>query len=327
MPRPLRTATLVGVLVLILGGCGKAAEAPSSPTVGRPELAELTIGVLPIADVAPIYLAIDRGLFANEGLEVTVELVQGGAAAIPALVAGDLDIAYGNWVSFLLANQADVDLRAVAAGVAAAPGFTELLALPESGLEGNPAGLAGTTVAVNTLANIGELAIRSTLRDAGLEPDAVQLIEFPFPEMAAALERGDADVIWASEPVPTVVKRDLEAVVVTDSFVGEMDAFPVAGYQATEEFVNANPNTVAAFRRALASAVALIRDEPDALTDTLLAYTGLPREVVEELSLPSYEAGLDAATLERVRDYLVEFGLLEEGLDVSGLVAAGSRSE
>lgn len=333
-PRIGPSRTLASALVIVLAACGGTPEtgAPtgsgaSPAAAGPPETAELTVGVLPIADVAPIYLAIDRGLFADEGLDVSVELVQGGAAAIPALVAGDLDIAYGNWVSFLLANQADVDLRAVAAGVAAAPGFTELLARPDSGLEGNPAGLAGATIAVNTLANIGELAIRSTLRAAGLEPDAVQLIEFPFPEMGGALERGDVDVIWASEPVPTVVKRDLGAVVVADSFVDEMEGFPVAGYQATADFVEANPNTVAAFRRAVAAAVALMEDEPDALTETLLDYTGLPAEVVDALSLPRYETTLEASTLERVRDYLVEFGLLDEGLDVTQLVVSGSPSE
>lgn len=316
-------------MALLLAACSATPSASARPsqTGDAPELTELTIGVLPIADVAPVYLAIERGLFADEGLDVSVELVQGGAAAIPALVAGDLQIAYGNWVSFLLANQEGIGLRAVAAGVAAAPGFTELLALPDSGLEDNPAGLGGATIAVNTLANIGELAIRSTLRDAGVAAAEVQLIEIPFPDMGAALGRGDVDVIWASEPVPTVVKGDLGAVVVADSFVGEMEGFPVAGYQATAEFVDENPNTVAAFGRALAAAVALMEEEPEALTETLLGYTNLPEETIAQLSLPSYETTLEPATLERVRDYLVEFELLDEGLDVSELVAVGPSQE
>ena len=292
-----------------------------------PEQEEITVGVLPITDVAPVYLAVERGLFADEGLAVTVELVQGGAAAIPALVAGDLDISYGNWVSFLLANQEGIELRAVAAGVAAAPGFTELLALPDSGLGGDPAALAGTTIAVNTLNNIGELAIRSTLLANGVEPNDVQLVEVPFPDMGAALERGDVDVIWASEPIPTVVKRDLGAVTVADSFIGDMEGFPVAGYQATAGFVADNPRTVAAFQRAMAAAVAIIADEPETLTEVLLGYTNLEAEVIDELSLPDYQSTLDAATLTRARDYLVEFSMLEEGLDVEALVVVSTQTE
>lgn len=283
--------------------------------------------MLPIADVAPVYLAVERGLFADQGLTVTVELVQGGAAAIPALVSGDLHVSYGNWVSFLLANQEGIDLRAVTAGVAAAPGFTELLALPDSGLEGDPGALAGTTIAVNTLNNIGELAIRSTLLANDVDPADVQLVEVPFPEMGAALERGDVDVIWASEPVPTVVKRDLGAVTVVDSFIGEMDSFPVAGYQATAEFVDANPRTIAAFQQAMAEAVAIIANEPETLTEVLLGYTNLEPDVVAEIALPNYQSLLDLATLERVRDYLVEFDMLETGMDVEALVVAAAPPE
>lgn len=317
-------------LVLLLVACGGRTDASGSATAGddgRPEHAELRLGLLPIVDVAPIHLAIERGLFEAEGLTVSVEVVQGGAAAIPALVGGDLDIAYGAWPSFLIANQQGIALRAVADGVAAAPGFTEFLALPESGLEGNPAALAGTTIAVNTLGNIGELAVRSALRDAGVDPDDVELVEIPFPDMGAALERGDVEVIWASEPIPTIVKDELGAVVVVDSFVGEMDAFPVAGYQATATFVADNPRTVAAFQRALAAAVALAADDPSLLVDIVPQYTNLTPALAEAIALPTYRAELDPSVLQRVNEYLVTFELLEAGLDVDALVAGEAASE
>jgi len=323
----LSSARTAALALLLLAACGAPQTTPAPSGNDGPERAEITVGVLPIADVAPVYLAVERGLFTAEGLTVTVELVQGGAAAIPALEAGELDISYGNWVSFLLANQQGIELRAVAAGVAAAPGFTELLALPDSGLAGDPAALAGTTIAVNTLNNIGELAIRSTLEANGVDPDDVQLVEIPFPDMGAALERGDVDVIWASEPVPTVVKRELGAVTVVDSFIGEMEGFPVAGYQATDDFLAENPRTVAAFQRAMAAAVAIIADQPETLTEVLLGYTNLAPEVVEQLSLPSYQSTVDAATLGRVRDYLVEFSMLDDGLDVEALVVASTQTE
>jgi NitT/TauT family transport system substrate-binding protein len=315
--------TVAGILALALTACGGGL--PSGSVGGAsaaPEEAEITIGLLPIVDVAPVHLAIARGLFAAEGLTVTIEAVQGGAAAIPALVGGDLDLAYGNWVSFLLANQEGIELRAIADGVAAAPGFTEFLALPESGLEGDPAAMAGKIVALNTLNNIGELALRATLVSEGVDPDDVQMTEIPFPDMPAVLERGDVDVIWASEPVPTIAKSSLGAVVVVDSFVGTMDAFPVAGYQATAEFVASNPNTVAAFQRAMSAAVALIDADPSIVAEIVPTYTGLEEDLAADIALPDYGTGLQASTLQRVHDALIEHGMLEPGLDVSALVAA-----
>ncbi len=302
---------------LVLAACAS----PSEPSGDGPEQTEITVGTLPIVDVAPIHLAIDEGLFAAEGLTVTVEVVAGGAAAIPALVGGDLDIAYGAWPSFLIANEQGLELRAVADGTAARPGFTQLLAMPDSGLEGNPQDLGGRRIAVNTLGNLGELAVRSALVQAGLEADAAELVEIGFPDMTAALERGDVDVIWASEPVATIAREQLGAVVVIDSYVGEMEGFPVAGYQASAEFVEANPRTVAAFQRALDAAVERIGAEPGLVAEIAPSFTNLEPELTEALALPEFRARLDPAELRRVHDYLLDFGLLEAPLEIDELVA------
>lgn len=341
-PRFWRPGAVAFALMLMLAACGQSGEssAPASTAAsaseseaapesaapsadepaGEPEITDLTVGTLPIVDVAPVHIAIAEGLFEDEGLTVTPEVMQGGAAAIPALVSGDLDIAFGAWPSLLLANQQGIELRAIADGVAADEGFTQFLAMPDSGLEGNPAGLEGKTIAVNTLNNLGELAVRWTLEAAGVDFESVQLVEIPFPDMGAALERGDVDVIWASEPIPTIVKDELDAAVVVDSFVGEMDAFPVAGYQATEDFVAANPRTVAAFQRALAAAVALCAADRSVVIDAVPRYTNLTADLAEAIALPAYRAALEASVLQRVNDYLVEFELLEPGLDIEALV-------
>lgn len=310
------------LVVLLLVACNS--PPPASPASGDgPERPEITIGTLPIVDAAPIHLAIQEGYFAEEGLRVEVEIVQGGAAAIPALVGGDLDIAYGAWPSFLRANAEGLELRAVADGTRARPGFTELLALPGSGLEGNPAGMEGKRIAVNTLGNIGELAVRAALVRAGLAADAAELVEIPFPDMTAALQRRDVDVIWASEPVATLARDSLDAVLVTDSYVEEMADFPVAGYQATADFVAAHPRTVAAFRRALERAVDRIAGDPDLVPGLAPTFTNLDAELAERVALPEYRAVVAVADLERVQDRLLDFGMLSSPLDLEALVDTG----
>lgn len=308
-------------LALALGasGCGGPAGQPSG--VGR--MSEITVGTLPIVDAAPIHLAIEEGYFADEGLSVTVEVVQGGAAAIPALIGGDLDIAYGAWPSFLKANAEGLELRAVADGTRARTGFTELLALRESGLEGNPAGMAGKLVAVNTLGNIGELAVRAALVRAGLDADAARLVEIPFPEMTAALERGDVDVIWASEPVATIARDALDVVLVEDSYVDEMAGFPVAGYQATAEFVAADAEAVAAFQRALARAVERIGAEPSVVSELAPSFTNLEPDIAARVAMPEFRARLEVADLERVQETMLALGFLEQPLDIPSLLADG----
>jgi NitT/TauT family transport system substrate-binding protein len=299
---------------------GAESEAPASEAAGEPEISEINVGTLPIVDVAAVHLAINEGLFEDEGLTVTPEVMQGGAAAIPALQGGDLDIAFGAWPSFLIANQNGIGLRAVADGVAATEGFTEFIALPDSGLEGNPAGLAGKTVALNTLGNLGELALRATLADAGVEYSEVTAVELPFPEMGAALEAGNIDAAWAVEPGVTGNKANLDAVTIVDSYVDEMEGFPVAGYFVTTEFAEQNPNTVAAFTRAIQAAAEMLNDDPELRVATVLTYTELPEALLENVTFPEFRGELDVAELQRVYDYLLDFEMIEEGLDVGSLV-------
>lgn len=311
---------LTFALMLGASGCGGPSGQPSGDGGG---MRAITVGTLPIVDAAPIHLAIEEGYFADEGLSVTVEVVQGGAAAIPALIGGDLDIAYGAWPSFLKANAEGLVLRAVADGTRAQTGFTELLALRTSGLERHPAGMAGKVIAVNTLGNIGELAVRAALVRAGLDAGAAQLVEIPFPEMTAALERGDVDVIWASEPVATITRDALDVVLVTDSYVDEMAGFPVAGYQATAEFVTANPDVVAAFRRALSRAVERIGADPSVVSELAPSFTNLERDLAARVAMPEFRARLDVADLERVQEMMLGLGLLEGPLDIPSLIADG----
>jgi NitT/TauT family transport system substrate-binding protein len=296
----------------------EAAASPSAPAA--PELSELTVGTLPIVDVAPVYIAIEQGLFEAEGLTVTPEVMQGGAAAIPALQGGDLDMAFGAWPSFLIANQRGIPLRAVADGVVGVEGFTEFLAKPDSGLQGNPAGMAGKKVAVNTLGNVAELNLRYTLDQAGVDYSTVTPVELPFPDMGAALDGGSVDVIWTVEPGVTATKANLGAEVVSEAYVGDMANWPVAGYFVTQEFADQNPNTVAAFSRALEAAAQLARDDPTVLPDIVQTYTSIPPELTQQLTYPEYRGALDPAQLQRVYDLLLQYEMIDEGLDVNGLV-------
>jgi hypothetical protein len=60
--------------------------------------------------------------------------------------------------------------------------------------------------------------------------------------------------------------------------------------------------------------------DEDTARASIDAYTELPAELIAAITLPEYRGALDPAQLQRVYDYLVEFGIMEEGLDVPSLV-------
>jgi NitT/TauT family transport system substrate-binding protein len=312
------TQSPAGSAAASVAASGPPSEAPSAPA-GPPETATIQLGLLPLADVAPVHIGIKEGHFEDEGLTIEVVPVQGGAAAIPALVNGDLDITFGNYVSFFLASNSGIDLRIIAEQNRATPGFSSIMTLPDSGISA-PADLVGKKLAVNTLSNVAEISSRAQIKDAGADPDAVEYTEIPFPEMIAALEQGSVDAIFAVEPFATLAKQQLQAVEVVNPYGGRLEGFPVAGFQATTEFVEQNPNTIAAFQRAMIKSSALAADTPESVVSILPTYTTLTPELAATIAQPLYVSEIDLGELQTVVDLMVEFEVLDAAPDLNSLV-------
>src|SRR5262245_50091760 len=89
------------------GGGGGDSSAPT----------KLTVGVIPIADVAPLYVGIRQGLFKDENLEITPKLAEGGAAIIPSVLSGDYQIGFSNTTSLIIASSKKLPVQIISQGV------------------------------------------------------------------------------------------------------------------------------------------------------------------------------------------------------------------
>jgi NitT/TauT family transport system substrate-binding protein len=236
------------------------------------------------------------------------------------VISGDIDFAFGAYPSFFSAVQEGLPLLITTEANRAAPLFGGLYALPDSGIE-TPADMAGAKIAVNTLNNLVQLAVEEQLVSAGLSLDDVTLVEIPFPDMVATLERGDVDVIAVVEPFGTIARNSLDATLVTDMFAGDIEGFPVAGFYVTDSFAADNPNTVAAFNRAWAKAVEYANSEDDAVPQILPTYIETATvEGSRELNYPLFVSGIDVAVIQIVPDFMVDAGLLDGPIDTADYI-------
>ena len=99
MRRPLIGLGAAGS-VLALAACGGGGDSGGG-TEAEGEMQAVTVGVIPIVDTAAIWLGEEQGFFEEEGLDVTVDVSAGGAAAVPGLMSGGLQLAGSNTVSAL----------------------------------------------------------------------------------------------------------------------------------------------------------------------------------------------------------------------------------
>ena len=97
--RFLRVISAITVGLPVLAGAGCGGPSGGLPKVPGLEKTSLTVGAVPVADEAGLYIAQDEGLFAAEGLHVTIDPILSSADATKGQNDGKFDITAGNAVS------------------------------------------------------------------------------------------------------------------------------------------------------------------------------------------------------------------------------------
>ncbi|MEV4888833.1 ABC transporter substrate-binding protein [Nonomuraea sp. NPDC055795] len=302
---------------LALTACGGAEQA----STGGLEKPVIKVGALPIPDAAALYIAQSKGYFKEEGLTVEPITIQGGAVALPQIKSGALDISHTNYVSTFLAASRGEKVKVVGDLYGAAPNTFDLMVAKDSPIQA-VADLKGKTILVNTLNNIGTLAVTSTLKSAGVAPGEVKFIEKPFPDMGNALAAGQADAAWLTEPFITATQVQPGLRVLADTMTGPTAGLPIAAWMATGEWVAKNPKTLAAFQRAIGKAQKLAAGDRKAVEAVIPSYSKIDKTAVTKITLGSFPTDLDAARLQRVADLMLEFGYLKQPLDVKTLLVS-----
>ncbi|GAA2598406.1 ABC transporter substrate-binding protein [Actinomadura fulvescens] len=319
--RLIRVLAPVLASVVALTSCGGDGDDSKGSGPHGLERPDLTVGVLPIADSAAVMLARSKGFFRAEGLNVKVEIIQGGATATPKLLSGLLDATLTNYVSLFIARERGNDLQIVADAAASRPGLFTIMVTKDSPVRA-PADLKGKVVAVNTLKNIGELASLATLKNAGVEAKDVRFVEYPLPNMAPALEKRAVEAAWMTEPFITGGKNKLGLRSIADTMTGPMADFPIAGWVVTRRFADKNPKTVAAFRRAVVKAQALLAADRAELEAVLPTYTSIDAATAKAVTVPTFPTKLDPARIQRVPDVMRQYGYLTGKADAAAAIVA-----
>ena len=101
MRRPL-SSLLAAALLLVAAGCGSSGGDSGGASGDGPQ--QVKVGIIPIVDVAPIYLGKQKGFFTNRNIELTLESGQGGAAIVPGVVSGQFQFGFSNVTSLLIGS-------------------------------------------------------------------------------------------------------------------------------------------------------------------------------------------------------------------------------
>jgi NitT/TauT family transport system substrate-binding protein len=300
-----RVLGLAAVLITVVGaaGCGSSdSEGSGASSSGGSKTTQVKVGIIPIVDVAPLYLGEKKGFFSSRGIELEMVSAQGGAAIIPGVVSEQFQFGFSNTTSLMIAQVKGVPVKSVANGAASngkvGADVTGVAVKEDSSIK-SAKDLAGQTVAVNTLQNIGDTTVRESVRQAGGDPSKVKFVEIPFDQMPAALDDGRVDAAWMGEPATTIAKAQ-GARVVASPFAETDPKLTVATYFTSTKLAQQDPDLVKKFTEAMTESLQYASDHPDEARQVLTTYTKISGDVLEKLTLPSWPAEIDMASLEKL---------------------------
>jgi NitT/TauT family transport system substrate-binding protein len=301
-------------------GCGDDDDGGGGGGEGEP--ATLNVGVIPIADVAPLYLGMKKGFFEDEQLTIKPQLAEGGAAITPAVVSGDFQIGFSNTISLLIAASQDLPVEIISQGVLGGKteeeAWADLLVLKDGPIK-DTKDIEGKTIAVNTLKNICEVTIKASLEKDGVAVDTLEFAEVPFPDMNAALEAGRVDGACVVEPFVSQGTAGA-ARGINPFYVRTAPDLTVATYFTSTQYAEQNADVVDRFVSAMDKSLTYAQSHPDEVRDVLLDYTEIPPEAAEAIQLPIWRPDLNEPTIELLSELSVKYGLIEEQPDLDELI-------
>jgi NitT/TauT family transport system substrate-binding protein len=311
-------ATALAVIAALATACSSARGAQTSSS--DVELHHLTIAAVPAADSAGLYVAEQDGLFAAQGLHVTIEPAISSETVIGQQLHGKYAITSGNYVSYMLANvKQHANFEILAAGSIMEPQDQELMIPPGSSIR-SVSDLRGKTIALNAFNGIGQLLVSATLTANMISPSQVNFTTIQFPDMVKALKEHKVAAAFMPQPFATNAEDSIGAEPLADLDEGAVSELPISGYVVTKSWLQKYPKTAAAFRKALIEAQRIADTNPGAVEKAMVHYSGVSATAAAIMASPQFPLDTDPVLIQRVADLMQEFGLLRQPYDVKSMI-------
>lgn len=278
---------------------------------------EVNMGTLPISIYAPIYVAYEKGYYAQRGLDVKTSGINSGTDIAVLTATNELQVGLsGIGPAFWNGIDTGLPLKIIAPGHQEGdPVASPLMIAKESCADGtitSVADLKGKRVSVNA-PGATEYWLDAALGTGGLGIEDVDLQYLAFPDAVTALSAGALDAGIIGEPLATQAEQQ-------GTLTRLASRFPVQGIQVTAVYANAdwvadNPEAAAGFVAGYLQACRDLMEAPnDPLNLTIInKYTDVPIPLIADSVKPVYQENGDVnmGNLVMIQEFFGARGLLD----------------
>ena len=266
----------------------------------------------------PAYVAAEKGLFREEGIDATLSTVPLATNIPAALVSGSMQIGLSTTPILLQAREAGIDLvilNGVSKDTKSNPQLS-ILASKNSGIR-TAQDLVGRKIAFPGLKSLFDAAAARWLRINNVDPSKVTFLEAPMPSLIDMLKAGQVDAVAILDPFRGKAIADGAAVKVADFLVEIRDDQPLAFWVATRDFTTSRPRDVEFFRRGWARGVDFIQANPDEARQIGAKY--LRGNIIGKFG--NFLKGIGPADIEEEVRMVKDMGLIANQPDLNSMFA------
>jgi NitT/TauT family transport system substrate-binding protein len=245
---------------------------------------KITFGVLPVMQALPLFVAQEKGLFAEEGVEVELILFRSGLEKDAAMAAGQTQGYFGDMLTSIIlgANQAPMRMVATIFNTTGDQRMFAVLAAPGTGkpslTELARKGIAGSS---NTIIEyVTTRLLENETPGGNLDMIETKNILVRMPMLLA----GQVPGAVLPEPLVTLVEGKGATVVADDRGLG----ITPTTLLFTKEFIDGNTDAVKAFLRATTRASALINEDPEGARPIMIKFARIPEPLQQSVAIPVF---------------------------------------
>lgn len=311
-------------MALCLSACTGSGSATPEATKGAASLTKirLPMGYIPNVQYAPFYVAVDKGYFAEEGIEIEFDY-SFETDGIALVGAGELPFTVASGEQVLLARAQGLPVVYTFAWYQQFP--ISVVSAPELNIT-KPADLKGHVIGLPGLFGANYIGLEALLFEGGLSASDVTLEAIGFNQVEAYAS-GQKDVVvgyTANEPIVLAAQQFK----FNEMRVSDYVQLTANGIVSNEKTIAEHPELVRGMARALARGMADTIADPDAAYEICKKYvenlSQADEKVQKQVLLTSIELwkadhiGLsDPQAWSNMNDLLVKMGQLSAPLDVS----------
>jgi NitT/TauT family transport system substrate-binding protein len=287
------TAAVASAACLALSACGVS----GGPTEDSGSGTTVRVAGNSNATMLPLWVGMEKGMFADKGLTVSLKTIENIATLVPAL-GKSFDIVLSTPTLVIASNAQGIPVQWVSGSSVDSVQRTsgELLAMGNSGID-DVADLQGKSIGVLNESGTLHSATAYWLKQEGVDLESVEIVQVDGPAQADQLKSGRIDAVESVTPFTGQIKAvGGESLGVPYRSLANTIA-PIM-FAAKTQWAQQNPETVEKFQQVLEQGAEYIASHEQEARDILQEKTGYPDAVVQSIVFPQYDTSVRTQDLQ-----------------------------